>query len=190
MRRAARGQIRGEQHHRQQHRVGLLGQQQSIRGRQHRRGVDDNEVVLFLEVLENADQAVLGQRLERVGIQLAGRHQPQPAGRGRADPGAAGSVQTSTAGIARRGKLPGSVDLSRPAELHLQRARGAVFASVFNVVFWFLTMRHVDKHHPAIKSGDLPKYDRNRPFIQSMLRNLAYGLVLGVVYGNAGRSRR
>ena len=48
-------------------------------------------------------------------------------GRGRAVPGAAGSVQTSTAGIARGGKLPRAVVLARPAELHLQKAGGAVF---------------------------------------------------------------
>ena len=62
--------------------------------------------------------------LERV------RDNPQPdvvaaEGDGRAFRGAAGSVQTPLAAVARRGNLPRSVVLSRPAELHVSPIAGA-----------------------------------------------------------------
>lgn len=65
--------------------------------------------------------------------------------------------------------------------------RGLILAQIENFVLWNILIRVVDRHHPAIQSGDLPKYDARIPFWQGVLRHVAYGIVLGQVYGERGR---
>ena len=65
--------------------------------------------------------------------------------------------------------------------------RGLILAQVENFVLWNVFIRFVDRIHPAIKSGDLAKYDDKVPFLQGVLRHLAYGAVLGQIFGERGR---
>lgn len=65
--------------------------------------------------------------------------------------------------------------------------RGLTFIMVENAVLG-LTLPLFDRWHPAIRSGQLPKMTRPIPIIQQTLRHMAYGIVLGLVYGN-GRKR-
>lgn len=65
--------------------------------------------------------------------------------------------------------------------------RGAVFALIENALFWGIVPL-LDRYHPAIQSGELPMMNRPVPFIQQVLRHIAYGVVLGAVYGS-GRSK-
>jgi hypothetical protein len=46
-----------------------------------------------------------------------------------------------------------------------------------------LLIRFVDRVHPMVKNGKLPEYDSKIPFWQSVLRHVAYGGVLGGIYG-------
>ena len=61
--------------------------------------------------------------------------------------------------------------------------RGVIFAQIENFSLWHLFIRPMDRFHPAVKSGDLPTYDRTVPFWQGVARHVAYGLVLGLAYG-------
>jgi hypothetical protein len=64
---------------------------------------------------------------------------------------------------------------------------GVVFAQVENAVLGVLLLPLVDRLHPAIRRGVLPPYLAPVPLAQQVLRHLAYGAVLGVVYGDVGR---
>lgn len=61
--------------------------------------------------------------------------------------------------------------------------RGTLFTLVENTVFWGLVPL-LDRYHPAIRAGELPRMNRPVPFAQQVLRHLAYGAVLGAVYGD------
>ena len=61
-------------------------------------------------------------------------------------------------------------------------ARGILFTLIENTVFWGIVPLF-DRYHPAIREGKLPKMNRPVPFLQQVLRHIAYGAVLGVVYG-------
>lgn len=63
--------------------------------------------------------------------------------------------------------------------------RGVLFALLENAALWGLVPL-LDRHHPAIRAGELPKMNRPLPFAQQVLRHVAYGATLGAVYG-AGR---
>ena len=65
-------------------------------------------------------------------------------------------------------------------------ARGTLFALIENTVFWGLVPL-LDRYHPAIRAGELPKMNRPIPFAQQVLRHVAYGAVLGAVYGEGRR---
>ena len=60
--------------------------------------------------------------------------------------------------------------------------RGTVFTQIENSLFWGLVPL-LDRYHPAIRSGELPKMNRPIPFAQQVLRHIAYGAVLGAAYG-------
>ncbi|MCS6801528.1 MAG: hypothetical protein RMM58_03555 [Chloroflexota bacterium] len=64
---------------------------------------------------------------------------------------------------------------------------GLVFAQVENAVLSALLLPLLDRVHPAIRRGDLPRYLTPIPVIQQVFRHLAYGVVLGLVYGDVGR---
>ncbi|MFN8540160.1 MAG: hypothetical protein U0232_22105 [Thermomicrobiales bacterium] len=59
--------------------------------------------------------------------------------------------------------------------------RGVLFTMVENTLLWGIVPLF-DRFHPAIRAGQLPKMNRPIPFLQQVLRHLAYGAVLGVVY--------
>ncbi len=61
-------------------------------------------------------------------------------------------------------------------------ARGVLFTLIENTVFWAIVPLF-DRYHPAIREGKLPKMNRPVPFLQQVLRHIAYGAVLGAVYG-------
>ncbi len=59
--------------------------------------------------------------------------------------------------------------------------KGAIFGELFIVAAWWLTPL-ADKHHPMIKSGELPKLANWTSFVQNIARHLVFGLVLGLLY--------
>ncbi len=67
-------------------------------------------------------------------------------------------------------------------------ARGLVFTLIENTVLWSIVPLF-DRYHPAIQAGLLPKMNRPIPFAQQVLRHVAYGAVLGAVYGRGGGRR-
>lgn len=66
-------------------------------------------------------------------------------------------------------------------------ARGVAFTLIENTLLWALVPLF-DRYHPAIRAGDLPKMNRPIPFLQQVLRHIAYGAVLGAVYGEGRRA--
>ncbi len=66
--------------------------------------------------------------------------------------------------------------------------RGIVFTLIENTLLWGLVPLF-DRYHPAIRSGELPKMNRPVPFAQQVLRHIAYGAVLGAVYGGGGKGK-
>lgn len=59
--------------------------------------------------------------------------------------------------------------------------KGAIFGEIFIVSAWWLTPL-ADKYHPMIKSGELPKLANWTSFLQNIVRHLAFGLTLGLLY--------
>ena len=59
--------------------------------------------------------------------------------------------------------------------------KGAIFGELFIVAAWWLTPL-ADKHHPMIKSGELPKLANWTSFLQNIVRHLVFGLALGLLY--------
>jgi len=64
--------------------------------------------------------------------------------------------------------------------------RGVVFANVENAVLYPLTVL-TDRRHPAVRDGRLDPYWTRPAFLQSVLRHVAYGAVLGVAYDRMRR---
>lgn len=67
---------------------------------------------------------------------------------------------------------------------------GVIFAQVENAVLSIVLLPLVDRTHPAIRRGELPRYLAPIPLLQQIVRHLAYGATLGVVYGDVGRKLR
>lgn len=67
--------------------------------------------------------------------------------------------------------------------------RGLTFALVENTLLWPIIIV-LDRVHPAIKSGELPRFNRPWPFIAENLRHAAYGVVLGAVFERMQRPAR
>ncbi|GHO88981.1 DUF6789 family protein [Dictyobacter formicarum] len=59
--------------------------------------------------------------------------------------------------------------------------KGAIFGEIFIVSAWWLTPL-ADKHHPLIKSNELPKLANWTSFWQNIVRHLVFGLTLGLLY--------
>jgi hypothetical protein len=59
--------------------------------------------------------------------------------------------------------------------------KGTLFGGAFVVFIWPLTPL-VDRHHPMIKNGQLPRLANWTAFWQNVLRHLVYGLTLGLLY--------
>ncbi|HUY99023.1 MAG TPA: DUF6789 family protein [Thermomicrobiaceae bacterium] len=81
----------------------------------------------------------------------------------------ANSVALGLVFVRARGRLPG------PGWL-----QGLFFAQAENVVVWPL-LTAIDRVHPTIRAGRLPRFARPVPFVQEALRHAAYGLVAGAV---------
>ena len=58
--------------------------------------------------------------------------------------------------------------------------KGILFSEMFIISLWWLTPL-ADKHHPLIKSGDLPKLANWTSFLQNLTRHLVFGLTLGLL---------
>ena len=59
--------------------------------------------------------------------------------------------------------------------------KGAIFGELFIVSAWWLTPL-ADKYHPLIKNGELPRLATPTSFLQNIVRHLAFGLTLGLLY--------
>ena len=59
--------------------------------------------------------------------------------------------------------------------------RGAIFGELFIISAWWLTPL-ADKHHPMIKSGELPKLATWTSFLQNVVRHFVFGITLGLLY--------
>ena len=66
--------------------------------------------------------------------------------------------------------------------------RGLTFAMIENTVLWPIIIA-LDRVHPAIRSGELPTFNRPWPFVAENLRHAAYGLALGTIYARLRRSQ-
>lgn len=58
--------------------------------------------------------------------------------------------------------------------------KGTLFFNIENIVLYPITA--LERHHPAIKSGQLAPYWNWPAFLQSIPRHIAFGAVLGIVY--------
>ncbi len=58
--------------------------------------------------------------------------------------------------------------------------RGIVFANLENGILYPLTL--LERHHPAIRDGQLDRYWHPLAFLQSIPRHIVYGAVLGGLY--------
>ncbi len=68
-------------------------------------------------------------------------------------------------------------------------AKGLGFALAENTTLSLL-LPLFDRFHPAIRAGKLPQMVRPIPILQQVLRHIAYGIVLGAVYGRGRRDGR
>ena len=59
--------------------------------------------------------------------------------------------------------------------------KGAIFGELFIVSAWWSTP-FADKHHPMIKSGELPKLATWTSFFQNIVRHFVFGITLGLLY--------
>ncbi|GCE48536.1 hypothetical protein EI42_05349 [Thermosporothrix hazakensis] len=59
--------------------------------------------------------------------------------------------------------------------------KGSIFGEAFITAAWVLTPL-ADKYHPLIQNGEMPPLANWRSFGQNLLRHLAYGLTLGLLY--------
>ncbi len=59
--------------------------------------------------------------------------------------------------------------------------KGAIFGEIFILSAWWLTP-FADKHHPMIKSGELPKLATWISFFQNVVRHFVFGITLGLLY--------
>lgn len=67
-------------------------------------------------------------------------------------------------------------------------ARGVLMLLAENALLWPLALL-VDRYHPAMRSGELPRLNAPVPFAQQIARHVAFGAALGLLYGS-GRSIR
>lgn len=64
--------------------------------------------------------------------------------------------------------------------------RGLLFALGENAALWPLVLL-IDRHHPAVRRGELASYYRPSAFGWESLRHAAYGLVLGATFARMAR---
>lgn len=59
--------------------------------------------------------------------------------------------------------------------------RGLAFAMAENAILWPVIIL-IDRVHPAVRSGALPRYNQPAPAALELVRHAAYGVALGTVY--------
>jgi hypothetical protein len=59
--------------------------------------------------------------------------------------------------------------------------KGVLFGEIFTVAAWSVTPL-VDKYHPMIQSGELPRLVNWTSFLQNLGRHLSFGVTLGLLY--------
>lgn len=64
--------------------------------------------------------------------------------------------------------------------------RGVKMLMIENAALWPLAVL-TDRYHPAMRSGELPRLNTPVPFAQQLARHVAFGYVLGVVYGDGAK---
>lgn len=64
--------------------------------------------------------------------------------------------------------------------------KGGIFGEIFILSVWWLTP-FADKHHPMIKSGELPKLATWTSFLQNIVRHFVFGITLGLLYRDKKR---
>lgn len=60
--------------------------------------------------------------------------------------------------------------------------RGLLLGQIENAALWPLIPLIIDRYHPAIRAGALPRLNTPAYAAQAVLRHVAYGAVLGWVY--------
>lgn len=66
--------------------------------------------------------------------------------------------------------------------------KGAIFGEAFVLAVWPLTPL-VDRHHPLIRSGQLPRLANWTSFWQNISRHLVFGIALGLLYCERGNAK-
>lgn len=112
-----------------------------------------------------------GDDLKLLGL-LATRRDPAWRVAGLALHAANGAMLGLAYGAFVRNRLPGSPLL-----------RGLLLGQLENAALWPLIPLLIDRYHPAVRAGRLPRLNRPAYAAQAILRHLAYGAVLGGVYG-------
>ena len=62
-------------------------------------------------------------------------------------------------------------------------ARGLLFGHLFLLAVWPLVPL-VDRYHPLIRAGGMPRLARRVAFLQNVARHTTFGLALGLIYGS------
>lgn len=66
--------------------------------------------------------------------------------------------------------------------------RGVQMMLIENTVLWPLSFV-ADRYHPSMRSGELPRLNTPIPFLQQIVRHIAFGAVLGWLYGKGNSSK-
>ena len=64
--------------------------------------------------------------------------------------------------------------------------RGLLFGQAENLILWPVIVV-LDRLHPAIRQGALPRFNRPVVFLQEVFRHVVYGVTLGLVYDRLSR---
>ncbi|HEY0752841.1 MAG TPA: DUF6789 family protein [Ktedonobacteraceae bacterium] len=64
--------------------------------------------------------------------------------------------------------------------------KGVIFGEAFVIAAWSMTPL-VDRYHPMIKNGQLPRLGNWNSFWQNLLRHFAFGITLGLLYRERAR---
>lgn len=61
--------------------------------------------------------------------------------------------------------------------------RGLLFGELFLLAAW-PTVPLIDRFHPLIRSGEMPRLTRRITFLQNVARHTVFGLVIGLLYSS------
>lgn len=64
--------------------------------------------------------------------------------------------------------------------------RGLLFTLTENMLLWPIVVL-LDRTHPAIRAGELPRFNTRMGFAVEMLRHAAYGVALGILFERSQR---